>query len=68
MSDTPNDGASEFERESERASRGSVGEFWDFMAANKKWWLIPLIIFFVIVGLFIFLTSTPAAPFIYTLF
>ena len=43
-------------------------EFFLFLKENKKWWLIPILF---IIGLFaalIFLSGTPAAPFIYTLF
>jgi hypothetical protein len=51
-------------------SRLSIfGELWDFMRIRKKWWLGPLIIFLVVLGLFIVLTEGSAlAPFIYTLF
>ena len=62
------EGESDFEREAAGPSVGVVREFWEFLAANKKWWLLPIIIFLALVGLFIFLTSTPVAPFIYTLF
>lgn len=44
-------------------------ELWAFMRIRKKWWLGPLIIFLVVLGLFIVLTEGSAlAPFIYTLF
>jgi hypothetical protein len=59
---------SEFEREAAKAQGGVIREFWEFLANNKKWWLLPIVIFLVLVGLFIVLTSTPVAPFIYTLF
>jgi hypothetical protein len=51
-------------------SRLSIfGELWDFMRVRKKWWLGPLILFLVVLGLFIVLTEGSAlAPFIYTLF
>ncbi len=61
-------GKSEFEQEAERPDSGVIREFWDFLATNKKWWLLPIVIFLLLVGLFIVLTSTPVAPFIYTLF
>ena len=35
---------------------------------NKKWWLIPIFGFLLIVSILIVLGSTGAAPFIYTLF
>lgn len=44
-------------------------EFWDFLKIRKKWWLAPIIIFLVLLGVFIILTEGSAiAPFIYTLF
>jgi len=45
-----------------------VSEFVAFLRANKKWWLIPLIIaMMALIGL-VYLGGTSAAPFIYTLF
>ncbi len=44
-------------------------EFWDFLRIRKKWWLAPIIIMLLLLGLLIFLTQSSAvAPFIYTLF
>ncbi|MEP6727956.1 MAG: DUF5989 family protein [Bacteroidota bacterium] len=44
-------------------------DFWQFMLARKKWWLAPLIIVLIILGVLIVLGGTSAlAPFIYTLF
>jgi hypothetical protein len=62
------DSGSEFEREAAKPDSGVIREFWEFLATNKKWWLLPIVIFMLLVGLFIVLTSTPVAPFIYTLF
>ena len=47
---------------------GIVLEFWEFIRKNKKFWLIPLIIILLLMGLLIFLGGTSAAPFIYTIF
>ena len=45
-----------------------AGEFLDYLKDNKKWWLAPiLIVTLLLIGL-VFLTASPAAPFIYTLF
>ena len=42
---------------------------WDFLKVRKKWWLVPIIIFTLLVSLAIVSTSNTAyAPFIYTLF
>ena len=46
-----------------------LNELWDFLKVRKKWWLAPIIIVLVLLGLLIVLTeSTAVAPFIYTLF
>jgi hypothetical protein len=45
-----------------------VGEFIDFLRENKKWWLAPIIVSILLLGLLVFLGGTAAAPFIYTLF
>ena len=40
-----------------------------FMAARKKWWLGPIIVLLLVLGILIVLTEGSAlAPFIYTLF
>ncbi len=44
-------------------------EFWDFLRVRKKWWLAPIIIMLLLLGLLIFFTQGSAvAPFVYTLF
>ena len=46
-----------------------VSEFWDFLKTRKKWWLGPIVLIMLLMGLLIFLTEGSAvAPFIYTLF
>ena len=39
-----------------------------FLKANKKWWLLPLVFVVLVLGVLVFLSGTPVAPFIYTLF
>jgi hypothetical protein len=44
-------------------------EIWSFIKVRKKWWLIPIIAFLLILGiLIIFAEGSALAPFIYTLF
>jgi len=50
------------------ADQGALKEFISFLKTNKKWWLAPIIIVFLLFGLLIILGGTGAAPFIYTLF
>ncbi len=50
------------------ARKTLVGEFSAYLKENKKWWLIPIIVVFLLLGVIFLLGSTSAAPFIYTLF
>ena len=44
-------------------------ELWHFMRMRKKWWLLPIILIIVLLGLIlIFAQTSPLAPFIYTVF
>ena len=45
-----------------------VGEFVEFLKDNKKWWLAPIVISVLGLGLLVLLGGSAAAPFIYTLF
>jgi hypothetical protein len=58
----------EFEQAGKEAQPGLVREFIDFIAHNKKWWMIPLIAAILGLGALVWLGGTGAAPFIYTLF
>jgi Family of unknown function (DUF5989) len=50
-------------------ARGIMGEFWQFMRARKKLWLLPIIVMMVLVGaLLVFAQGSALAPFIYTIF
>ena len=59
---------SNFQRQAEQAPPGLVAEFFDFILHNKKWWLTPIIVVLLVLGLLVLLSGTGAAPFIYTLF
>ena len=44
-------------------------EFVQFLRQEKKYWLVPIVVVFVLFGLLIVFSQTSAvAPFIYTLF
>ncbi len=47
---------------------GIVGEFVYFLKHNKKFWLIPILLVFLAMGVLIIFGGTAAAPFIYTMF
>jgi hypothetical protein len=44
-------------------------ELWDYLKVRKKWWLVPIIFFLLLIGvMLIMVEGTAVAPFIYTLF
>ncbi|MGD0301088.1 MAG: DUF5989 family protein [Bryobacteraceae bacterium] len=44
-------------------------EFWAFLRARKKYWLLPILIMMLLFGVLLVLAQSSAvAPFIYTLF
>ena len=43
-------------------------EFFEFLRANKMWWMAPIVIVALLLAGIVVLGSTGAAPFIYTLF
>ena len=61
-------GRKDFSREANAARPGLLAELWEFMATNKKWWLTPIVLMLLLVGMLILMSGTAAAPFIYTLF
>ena len=59
---------SDFIAQAGQSRGGLASEFVDFLKDNKKWWLAPIIISILGLGLLVMLGGTAAAPFIYTLF
>ena len=51
-----------------RKNPGFFQELLLFIRHNKKWYLIPIVVSILALGVLIALGSTGAAPFIYTLF
>ena len=44
-------------------------QLWAMMRERKKWWLLPLLVLCVLIGLLLVFAQTSAlAPFIYTIF
>ena len=58
----------DFEKLAQTGRSSLVGEFWEFLKHNKKWWLLPIILVLLLLGLVVLLGGTAVAPFIYTLF
>jgi hypothetical protein len=48
---------------------GILGELFQFLWQNKRWWLIPVLVVLVLIGVvLIFSQSSAIGPFIYSLF
>ncbi len=46
-----------------------AGEYLTFLREQKKWWLVPLLVTLLLLGILIVVSQSSAlAPFIYTLF
>jgi hypothetical protein len=52
-----------------RAALEFARDFLGFLGARKRYWLLPLVVLLLLMGLLVFLTQGPAiAPLIYTTF
>lgn len=58
----------DFERAAAEAPLSLPWQFVFFLRENKKWWLLPILLVFALIGLLTLFASTGAAPFIYTIF
>lgn len=58
----------EVEQLSEQQAPGVLRELWSFFWHRKKWWLMPVVLAILMLGVLMFLSGTAAAPFIYTFF
>jgi Family of unknown function (DUF5989) len=46
-----------------------IAEYFQFLRQQKKWWMVPLFMLLVLLGLLVwFAQGSPLAPFIYTVF
>ncbi len=64
----PDQRARDFEALAKERRPSLIAEFWLFLKHNKKWWLLPILIVLLLLGLFVLLGGTAIAPFIYPLF
>lgn len=60
--------SAEFAARAEQRGGGLVGDLFDFLRHHRKWWLLPILIVLLLVGVLAVLGGTTVAPFIYTLF
>jgi hypothetical protein len=64
----PASSRNEFLEHAGQKQPGLLREFWDFLRYNKAWWLTPIILVLLLVGVLAGLAATGAAPFIYAIF
>lgn len=57
-----------FAEASEKKQVGLLAELWAFLRENKKWWLAPILVVLLLVGVLIVLGGTALAPLIYPFF
>lgn len=60
--------AEKFTRQASLDRPGFLSEYLHLMRKTRKWWLLPLILLLLGLSGLMILSSTAAAPFIYTLF
>lgn len=58
----------EFQRQAEVEAPGLLREFAAFLRHNRKWWLIPILVVLLVLGVLVVLSATAAGPFLYPLF
>ena len=65
MSKRPADKKSFEEAGKESQSKGLLAEYWDFLKHNKKFWMIPLLVILLGLGLLVVLGGSGIAPALY---
>ena len=68
MNNKKSDENKNFEDLAQQKRNSIIAEFWQFLKYNKKWWLLPVIVVLLIMGILVLLGGTAIAPFIYPLF
>lgn len=68
MSTTEPSPDDDFARAAEQGSQGTLRELFYFLKTSKKWWLTPIILALIVLGVLVVASGSLAAPFIYTLF
>ena len=58
----------EFAAAADEEQMGIIAEFVEFIKENKKYWLIPLLVILLFMGLLLLGSSSIFGPYIYTLF
>ena len=65
-----NDDPADFEKAAHSKPPGLWRELFDLLRQNKKWWLLPILVVLIVLGVLIAvaMVAPGAAPFIYSLF
>jgi len=58
----------QFAQQGQEGRTGLLADFIYLLKNNQKWWMLPLILVLIAFGIFMVLSSTGVAPFIYTVF
>ncbi len=64
----PNPNEDKLRAHATRKKRALWRDVGAFLASNKKWWLLPILLALAVVAGLALLSSSPLAPFIYPLF
>jgi hypothetical protein len=65
---TPSEAGAQFESEANKPPITLWQEFCYLIVHERKWWLIPILVSLGLIGIAVAFSSSPALPFIYTLF
>ena len=57
-----------FEQAATQGGQGLIVEYLQFLSRNKKYWLIPIVAFLLLIGLLVMLGGSVAGAFIYPIF
>ena len=58
----------DFAKAAQQRGHGLARDLLAFIWQSKKWWLVPVILVLLLVGVLVVLGGSAIAPFIYTLF
>lgn len=66
--ESPEQRAAQFAAAAQEEQPGIVSEFIEFLRESKAWWLTPIIIVLLLLGVLLWFAGSAVAPFIYTIF
>ena len=67
-SNEPKESQPDLDTLADRSGQGFFSELIYFLKTSKRWWLTPIILAILLLGLLVIFGGSGAAPFIYTLF